>query len=537
MTERTTRAERLALPLATSAIKALTEAKGGCIRPVQLRRTDIRTGQVEQVLVPCGATLAAACPACAERAKSLRAAQCREGWHLDEEPVLEPGPPDEWQAWLLEQRAEAQQLRDHAAGEGRDTTDLDALIAELDQELAKTGIRGNPDPGKTRASRHRSTRRRQDTPDLPRRKIDPRTTGKVYTAPDGKTFRPSMFVTLTCDSYGKVTADGTPANPDSYDYQRAARDALHFAALFDRLVQNLRRFLGYDLQYFASIEPQKRLAPHVHMAMRGTVSRTELRQVIAATYHQVWWPSTGEVRFDGGRFPVWHEASGNYLDPDTGEVLTTWDQSLDAIGPDDQPLHVARFGPKFDAQGVLAGSKDSGRCIRYLTKYLTKHVADCHQADTDPQRDHAERLIDALRYEPCSPMCANWLRYGIQPKTPPKACGQEHARARHTAASTSATQAAASWCPVNGPARPSPTTAATAKPGSCPCSTSRQRTPAATPGSPSLSQMTTTCRTAGACCTCWPTAPDGRPHSPKPDEKPRRTPAIFRQQGVRHECA
>jgi len=40
------------------------------------------------------------------------------------------------------------------------------------------------------------------------------------------------------------------------------------------------------------------------------------------------------------------------------------DQAVDAIGPHDAPLHVARFGAKFDAQGVLAGSKDSGRCIR-----------------------------------------------------------------------------------------------------------------------------------------------------------------------------
>ncbi len=79
---------------------------------------------------------------------------------------------------------------------------------------------------------------------LPRRKIDPRTTGKVYTAPDGKTFRPSMFLTLTCDSYGKVTADGTPADPESYDYRRAARDALHFAALFDRLVQSAKSAVG-----------------------------------------------------------------------------------------------------------------------------------------------------------------------------------------------------------------------------------------------------------------------------------------------------
>ena len=77
---------------------------------------------------------------------------------------------------------------------------------------------------------------------------------------------------------------------------------------------------------------------------------------------------------------------------------------------------MARFGVRFDAQGVLAGSKDAARCIGYLTKYLTKQVGDCHQADTDPQRAHAARLAEALRYQPCSPRCANWLRYGIQPK-------------------------------------------------------------------------------------------------------------------------
>jgi hypothetical protein len=70
-----------------------------------------------------------------------------------------------------------------------------------------------------------------------------------------------MFLTLTCDSYGKVGPDGTPADPARYDYQRAARDAIHFPALFDRLIQNLRRYLGYDVQYFATIEPQRRLAP------------------------------------------------------------------------------------------------------------------------------------------------------------------------------------------------------------------------------------------------------------------------------------
>ncbi len=225
-----------------------------------------------------------------------------------------------------------------------------------------------------------------------------------------------MFLTLTCDSYGKVGPDGTPADLGSYDYQRAARDAIHFPALFDRLIQNLRRYLGYDVQYFATIEPQKRLAPHAHIAFRGAISRTDLRAVIAATYHQVWWPAADVVRYENDQLPIWHEASGSYIDPVTGEVLPTWDQALDNIGSHDEPLHVARFGSKFDAQGVLAGTKDANRCVGYLTKYLTKRISGCHAADTDGQRAHGARLAGALRYEPCSPTCANWLRYGIQPR-------------------------------------------------------------------------------------------------------------------------
>ena len=92
----------------------LAAEHGGCLRPVQLRRTDTSTGQVEQVLVPCGHTLASVCPPCAERAKALRTAQCREGWHLDNEPVTDTGDPDDYQRWLIETRAETQAERDHA---------------------------------------------------------------------------------------------------------------------------------------------------------------------------------------------------------------------------------------------------------------------------------------------------------------------------------------------------------------------------------------------------------------------------------------
>jgi hypothetical protein len=71
---RRTRAERLAMPLAREVVKDLAVKHGACIRPVQLRRTNLDSGAVEQVLVPCGHTLAAVCPACAQRAKTLRAA-------------------------------------------------------------------------------------------------------------------------------------------------------------------------------------------------------------------------------------------------------------------------------------------------------------------------------------------------------------------------------------------------------------------------------------------------------------------------------
>jgi hypothetical protein len=318
MPGRQTRAERAATPLARDAIRKIAEASGGCLRPVQLRRTDTVTGESVPVMVPCGATLASICPPCADRAKTLRAQQCRDGWHLEDEPDLTPGAPDEKQEFWLILRAEAELRRDAAAAAGQDTGDYDRLIGELDMEITRTGVRGTVTTHHTtggddrpRGRRSRSTRRRQDAAPLPTRKIAPRTVGWVYTAPDGKRYRPSMFITLTCDSYGKVNDDGTPADPAAYDYTRAARDAIHFAALFDRFVQNLRRVLGYEAQYFGGVEPQKRLAPHLHLAVRGSVPRPLLRQVLAAaTYHQVWWPprirsgTRGTTCRSGMRFPA-----------------------------------------------------------------------------------------------------------------------------------------------------------------------------------------------------------------------------------------
>ena len=168
-TVRTTRAQRMAMPLAREVVKDLAVEHGACIRPIQLRRTNLDTGEVEQVLVPCGHTLAHVCPSCAERARTLRAAQCREGWHLEDEPDLTPDPATDDQQWWVTMRADAQQTRDQADAAGQDTLDFDELIRELDEEITRSGVRGNVAPGRP-ARRHRSTRRRQDAPDLPKRR-------------------------------------------------------------------------------------------------------------------------------------------------------------------------------------------------------------------------------------------------------------------------------------------------------------------------------------------------------------------------------
>src|SRR5262249_57040165 len=123
-------------------------------------------------------------------------------------------------------------------------------------------------------------------------------TGSTHDATKGRQYRPSMFLPLTLDSYGPVRPDGSPVNPDTYDYRRAAWDAVHFPALLDRFWQNLRRTEGWNVQYFGSIEPQRRLAPHAHFAIRGTIPHAVMRQVVAATYHQVWWPPTDTIVYD-----------------------------------------------------------------------------------------------------------------------------------------------------------------------------------------------------------------------------------------------
>ncbi|PPK70263.1 replication initiator protein [Actinokineospora auranticolor] len=412
-------------PLSTDVVRATAEQHGVCVRPFTMEVTDPETGAVKYIGVPCGSTVESVCLPCARKARALRMVQCREGWHLTEEPSTAAAKPTDDQRALVELRADL--VAAYRDAMGADADDLREEIRSVDAELHQLGVRGrlpNPDGAAKRAP-VRSTRRRQDAPNLPRRRVEKHTLGREFAG----RFRPSMFVTLTCDTYGPVRSDGSPVDPGLYNYRRAARDAVHFASLVDRWWQNLRRVVGWDVQYFATVEPQRRAAPHLHTAIRGSIPHEVIRQVTAATYLQVWWPPHDEMVYGDGLVPVWD--GERFVDPATRAPLTAWADAVDQV---DEPAHVATFGTQVHSKGILGGSEEAGRHIGYLTKYLTKSTGEVISANTSSQRDHHDRLHAELLVTPCSPRCAVWLLYGIQPvgatsRTTPGHCkGRAHRR-------------------------------------------------------------------------------------------------------------
>jgi hypothetical protein len=363
---RMTRAQLAALPLSADIAHALAEQHGVCTRPLAMRRIDTTTGRADIVPVPCGSTREDQCRPCAEKARWLRMAQCRQGWHLENEPVIDRAKPSEDHKELMAVRADllAAYIECKTNGDELTCEQIADSVAELDVELRAAGVRGrltplNPPPKPIK----RSTRRRHDAPDLPRRPVDKRTVGRVFAG----RYRPSTFLTLTLDSYGRVDNDGAPLDPDHYDYRRAARDAIHFPALIDRFWQNTRRCVGWDVQYFGTVEPQKRGAPHFHAAIRGAIPRSELRAITAATYHQIWWPPHDHLVYGGDRVPVWDARTKAFTDPDTGAPLPAWEQACEQLT---EPAHIVRFGTQIHVKGILGGTEEAGRHIGYFACLL-----------------------------------------------------------------------------------------------------------------------------------------------------------------------
>ncbi|WP_280449911.1 replication initiator [Nocardia brasiliensis] len=445
-----TAAQRRALPNLFEVAQAAAEQYEVCKRPIAMRVEDPKTGTVTYEGSPCKSTIESVCPACAKANRLLRIAQCREGWHAATELVPDKTDPTTRQVELLTERADlVTQYRAAVAEAAEDLAEsLREVIRALDEDLRETGLRGRlPALDVTaRDRRRRSTRRRQDVPDLPRKKVAKTTVGK----PIGGHLS-SMFVTLTMPGYGKIRrdgaldangqpcSDGSPVDFDSYDYSRGARDIVFFSRLVDRWIQNLRRAVGYEVQYFATVELQRRGAPHLHILIRGAISRELLKLVTAATYHQVWWPHFNRENrvYGGAHQPVWDAKRATFIDPETHAPLTYWDDALDTLDQVDdlEPAHVVRFGAQMDRKqikGVIA--EKAGRTIGYVTKYLTKSISEIVEAQTDRAAEHYDRLHAELQSVPCSPRCAVWLEYGIVPqgasdKTVPGRCkGKAHRR-------------------------------------------------------------------------------------------------------------
>jgi hypothetical protein len=427
---RMTRAQRAALPLSADIAHALAEQHGVCTRPLAMRRIDTTTGRTDIVPVPCGSTREDQCRPCAEKARRLRMTQCRQGWHLATEPVIDRATPSEDHKELMATRADLLAAYTECKVNGDELTceQIADSVTELDTELRTAGVRGRLTPSIHRPSQSSVPPGAARTP--PTCPADQSTNGRWGGI--RRSLRPSTFLTLTLDSYGRVDHDGAPLDPDHYDYRRAARDAIHFPALVDRFWQNTRRCVGWDVQYFGTVEPQKRGAPHFHTAIRGAIPRSELRAITAATYHQIWWPPHNHLVYSGDRVPIWDARTKAFTDPDTGTPLPAWEQACEQLT---EPAHIVRFGTQTHVKGILGGTEEAGRHIGYLTKYLSKSISQAtglNEHATDAQREHAHRLYAELRVTPCSPRCPIWLLYGVQPKgarhsmTPGRCKGKAH---------------------------------------------------------------------------------------------------------------
>ena len=281
------------MPLARDVVKDLAVEHGACFRPIQLRPTDLATGEVEPVLVPCGHTLASRLPVVRRtreepprRAMPRRLAPRPRAGHRTRRPhrrtdVADPDP----------------RRRASRAGHGRSTP---AKTSPAGTKNSPTWTTRSTTPGYAATycpSGRNGGTARPGGGKTPRRCPGGRSTPARSARPTRRRTAKSSARPCSSRSLARPTGASRPMGRRptraAYDYTSAARDALHFAALF---------------QVHAEPSPLRRI--RVRAAAYGSrrtstspcaapCSRAELREVIAATYHQVWWPSTDTVHFDG----------------------------------------------------------------------------------------------------------------------------------------------------------------------------------------------------------------------------------------------
>ena len=397
-----------------------------------LRRTDLDTGQTEIIDLPCGATQEAKCPPCAKRARRLRQQQIREGWHRDDEP--DPGPRAGHRRTEVADRAAGasrvrpRRSRPRRASGTRSPTSTPRSTNSRTPSPPKGSAAGSPHP--TPPTRTRTTRRRQAA-----EAVHPPAAGRPRPAPAaGRARAPSAGPTPAGTArvpavdvadpdprlLRPVHTDGTPVDPDSYDYRRAAWDAVHFARLLDRFWQNLRRAVGWNVQYAGCVEPQRRLAPHAHFAIRGTIPRAAAAAgrrrhlppgVVAAASTQLVYDSTGPRSGTTTRRRTSTRTPGSRCRPG----LTPW-TLIDATPTPNRRTSPASAS-QVDAKGVIAGHR--GRRPDASATSPSTSPSTPPTATRSPPTGNARTSTGSgtnCGTPRARERCANWLLYGVQPK-------------------------------------------------------------------------------------------------------------------------
>jgi hypothetical protein len=129
--------------MSADVVRATAEKHGVCVRPFTMEVGDSDTGELRYVGMPCGSTVESVCLPCATKARALRMAQCREGWHMAAEPVTATASPTPDHMSLVELRADLVTAYHGAIADGAsDADELREEIRSVDDELRGLGGAG-----------------------------------------------------------------------------------------------------------------------------------------------------------------------------------------------------------------------------------------------------------------------------------------------------------------------------------------------------------------------------------------------------------
>ena len=404
-----------------------------CVRPMLRRVDDRQTGAEQVVPIPCGSTREAVCPPCARKARRAADAAVRRR--------LAP-----------HRRTRHRPSRTRRRRSGPRTT---TRTWTDDDERWSSGS-GRPGGGRTcrtcRGCRWRTA-----------------TVGRVFTAPDGTAYRPSMFLTLTLPLLRRRSlANGAPRQPGALRLPAGRAGCVALPEAGRPVLAEpapLRRLQGAVLRRRRTPTPARpapaRRHPGRHPPRRscGRSCRPPTTAVVAAL-------RPARLRRPAAR-----------LGPASRLRRPRHRRGAADLGAGARPAR-RRPGRAAGARDAVRGAARHAGIIAPRARRPGGPVPD--QVPDQVHRRHLRRRRPrpgvrgarrpAARRAALAALLAAAARTGCatasNPTTPAPAWSPAAAGRRPTTGRTSASAAAASWSPGSGPARPSPSTRPTGPPSS-----------------------------------------------------------------------